>query len=686
MFLTKSITLLMAALLLAGCAGQPTGTVPIDGSGSTVEQEESSGKDMIVETTYEVRNGTSENTFPFPDDLPKTYDYGSGRISDWSSAAMMGRMPEPKQNHTVLNTTPDTSRIQVLYLWEEGNVPATTVVTEDMTDYFDPYDFRPYVTAIPVREGAAPKGAVVLMAGGAYQFRGDYTDTLPTAVHLRELGYQTFIVDYRLQPYTPQEGALDVARAVRFIRKNAASYGIDPNDIAVMGYSAGGIQAGEFLMHYDEDVSPTVLYVPDELDALPAHAAADGMIYSFYGRLSFGSTDVAELKAGNLPPTFYCYGTEDPFYRQFEAQVEVMKEVGVPTKTIVLDGWPHGFGGDGGWVEDYGAWLETVFASNAPASAEAYSVDTEIEAVIADPAFGSFGRLIFPADTGYYSGDTLGDLCLTWYSNIDPNKTVEIANYLKTHAEAGETVFYDIYTDAEKAADLAKENTGLFFFRGSKGAPFAVCNAGGGFAYVGAMHDSFPHALELSKKGYNAFALIYRPGAQTACEDLARAISFIFENADALGVSTEDYSLWGGSAGARIAAYLGSFGTAYFGGDDLPKPAAVIMQYTGHSAYTEDDPPTYACVGENGGIANWRTMERRLSAMNSLGIDTEFHHYPGLSHGFGLGTDTVAEGWIEDAVEFWEKQANGGRGRPILMAMQQWEKDCKGDCNKFRHS
>lgn len=38
--------------------------------------------------------------------------------------------------------------------------------------------------------------------------------------------------------------------------------------------------------------------------------------------------------------------------------------------------------------------------------------------------------------------------------------------------------------------------------------------------------DSFPAALELSKKGYNAFALIYRPGEQTACEDLARAVSF----------------------------------------------------------------------------------------------------------------------------------------------------------------
>ncbi len=50
--------------------------------------------------------------------------------------------------------------------------------------------------------------------------------------------------------------------------------------------------------------------------------------------------------------------------------------------------------------------------------------------------------------------------------------------------------------------------------------------AGGGFAYVGAMQNSFPVAYELSRKGFNAFALIYRPGAQTACEDLARAVDF----------------------------------------------------------------------------------------------------------------------------------------------------------------
>ena len=265
-----------------------------------------------------------------------------------------------------------------------------------------------------------------------------------------------------------------------------------------------------------------------------------------------------------------------------------------------------------------------------------------------DPAFDVYGRLLFPVDEGYFSGKTLKELRLVWYNNIRVEKTVEIVNTLKARAQAGEKVFYDIYTEREKAADPAKRDTGLFFFKGNPGARFAVCNAGGGFAYVGAMHDSFPHALELSGKGYNAFALIYRPGAQTACEDLARAIAFIFDHAQELEVDTSCYSVWGGSAGGRMVAYLGIYGPAAFGGGDLPRPGANIIQYTGHYQYSEFDPPTYSCVGKSDGIASWQTMKNRLDAMSALGIPTEFHAYDGLSHGFGLGTGTVAEGWIED--------------------------------------
>lgn len=291
-----------------------------------------------------------------------------------------------------------------------------------------------------------------------------------------------------------------------------------------------------------------------------------------------------------------------------------------------------------------------------PQSMAAFTRESRIEDVQNDPAFDGFGRLLFPTNTYYYSGDTLEELELTYYSHIDPEETVEIVNTLYDRVEAGQTVFYDIYTEQEKKSDPAKRDTGLFYFKGNPCEKFAICNAGGAFAFVGAMQDSFPHALELSKKGYNAFALIYRPGAQAACEDLARAITFIFDHAQELEVDTACYSLWGGSAGARMAAWLGTYGPAAFGGDDLPRPGTVVMQYTGLGEYSEEDPPTYACVGDRDGIASWQIMKARLDAMRADGIPTEFHRYPGLGHGFGLGTGTSAEGWLDDAVDFWEQQ------------------------------
>lgn len=286
-----------------------------------------------------------------------------------------------------------------------------------------------------------------------------------------------------------------------------------------------------------------------------------------------------------------------------------------------------------------------------------FTLNTKVTEVMNDPVFGDYGRLIFPADVSIDRNLTLKDVedILIWYNNVNPDRTVEIVNYMKDQAEAGEQIFYDIYTDEEKAKDPAKENTGLFFFRGSPGEKFAVVNAGGGFAYVAAMHDSFPHALELSKKGYNAFALIYRPGAETACEDLARAIAFIHENAEELEVDVADYSLWGGSAGARMAAWLGSYGTEEFGERAYPAPGAVIMQYTGLSGTDGQEPPTYACVGTSDGIASYRTMENRIRQIRAQGTDAEIEVFDGLHHGFGLGEGTVAEGWIDRAVSFWER-------------------------------
>ena len=294
----------------------------------------------------------------------------------------------------------------------------------------------------------------------------------------------------------------------------------------------------------------------------------------------------------------------------------------------------------------------TVMAANE----NTYTRSTKIQEVISDPVFDGYGRLIFPVDIQIDDDLTLEDTeeILPWYSEVNSDKTVEIANYLHDQAADGNQIFYDIYTEEEKKEDPAKEDTGLFFFRGNPGEKFAVLNAGGGFMYVAGMQDSFPHALELAKKGYNAFALIYRPGAQTASEDLSRAIALIFTHAEELQVDTSDYSLWGGSAGARMAAWVGTYGTAMFGEENYPAPAAVIMQYTGLSEVTGYEPPTYACVGTSDGIASYRTMEQRIRRIQANGTNAEIEVFKGLSHGFGLGEGTVAEGWLDHAVSFWE--------------------------------
>lgn len=302
-----------------------------------------------------------------------------------------------------------------------------------------------------------------------------------------------------------------------------------------------------------------------------------------------------------------------------------------------------------------------VARGSAPGTVTA---DTPIYDVINNPLFDGYGRLLFPTTFHPPTEDmTLDNLpaCLPWYSEINASTTIDVVGYLLSERAAGRTVFYDIYTDAEKTADPSLADTGLFRFAaegaGDASAPFAVVSAGGGFAYVAAMHDSFPHCLHLSRSGVNGFAVIYRPDAQLACEDLARAVSFIFEHADELGVDTEGYSLWGGSAGARMAAWVGGYGPAAFGAPAAtPQPAAVIMQYTGMNELTGDDPATYACVGDRDGIASWRTMQERIDALDAAGVPTEFHVYEGLRHGFGLGIGTVAEGWIDDALAFWKAQ------------------------------
>ncbi|MDW8130307.1 MAG: hypothetical protein RMI94_07135 [Bryobacterales bacterium] len=88
----------------------------------------------------------------------------------------------------------------------------------------------------------------------------------------------------------------------------------------------------------------------------------------------------------------------------------------------------------------------------------------------------------------------------------------------------------------------------------------------------------------------------------------------------------------------------------------MPKPATVVLAYTGHSDCSPGEPPTFVVAGEDDPIAPPALMERRVAALRSSGAIVEHHKYRRVGHGFGPGVGTTAEGWLLEAIRFWEQQ------------------------------
>jgi hypothetical protein len=89
--------------------------------------------------------------------------------------------------------------------------------------------------------------------------------------------------------------------------------------------------------------------------------------------------------------------------------------------------------------------------------------------ILNHPAFAGFAVLLLPWDGRAYDASMrltdIGSL-LPYHSHIEPDSVVGALNRMIADVNDGKTVFYDIYTEAQKRAQPAKENTGLFFFRG----------------------------------------------------------------------------------------------------------------------------------------------------------------------------------------------------------------------------
>lgn len=125
-------------------------------------------------------------------------------------------------------------------LWEQG------------APYYDKALGQPEPTLTPyIAEGAKEKrGCVIICPGGGYQLRA-YHEGEPIAKMINEIGVHAFVLNYRVAPYKHPTELEDGLRAVRWVRYNADKYGIDPEKIAILGFSAGGHLAVSVSTQFD---------------------------------------------------------------------------------------------------------------------------------------------------------------------------------------------------------------------------------------------------------------------------------------------------------------------------------------------------------------------------------------------------------------------------------------------------
>ena len=126
-------------------------------------------------------------------------------------------------------------------------------------------------------EGTCP--AVIVCPGGAYENLAFYNEGYKTAKRLEQAGYRTFVLNYRYSPNRYPLPQMDLTLAIKHVRANAEQYQIDPENLMILGYSAGGhlcastvalrAEVEEKLMEALKDVRPDLAAAYREISVRP---------------------------------------------------------------------------------------------------------------------------------------------------------------------------------------------------------------------------------------------------------------------------------------------------------------------------------------------------------------------------------------------------------------------------------
>jgi acetyl esterase/lipase len=268
-----------------------------------------------------------------------------------------------------------------------GGVEVQTDVT-----YASVLGFRPLRMDVYSMPEAGPRPAVVFVHGGAWSFgikraTDAYADFPGLLADLARQGFVVAAVEYRLSGEAPfPAAALDIKAAVRFLRKNAEEFGVDPDRIGVWGGSAGAHLAGMAAMSCDApDLQPEVAELADVSDCIQAFVGwygpydIDTMLARTLAISTSGaemsSTDKASIEGGFTffgcadgicpeglgatasplmrvdptdPPALLIHGTADTLvpHSQSEAMQAALQAAGVQVDIVLIDGVGHGWSTD----------------------------------------------------------------------------------------------------------------------------------------------------------------------------------------------------------------------------------------------------------------------------------------------------------------------------------------------------
>lgn len=120
-------------------------------------------------------------------------------------------------------------------LWKEGEYQGRDENFRPVMDTYILKDRKRDDESIPLKK----KGAVLICPGGGYEFTS-HREAEPIAMQFNAMGYHAFVLFYDVAPNIHPQPLKDATRAMCIIRDNAEEWNVDPEKIAVIGFSAGG--------------------------------------------------------------------------------------------------------------------------------------------------------------------------------------------------------------------------------------------------------------------------------------------------------------------------------------------------------------------------------------------------------------------------------------------------------------